>query len=68
MAINITGPEVGGYGEKFEVPYEVMSLLRRRQRARADKRWDEADDLRRQINEAGYRVEDTPHGSRLRIG
>jgi cysteinyl-tRNA synthetase len=48
------------------VPDEIAALAQRRQEARAAKRWREADDLREQIAAAGYEVEDTPEGPRLR--
>jgi cysteinyl-tRNA synthetase len=49
-----------------EIPDEVMALVQQRQQARADKRWAEADALREQIEQAGYRIEDTPEGPRVR--
>ena len=36
------------------VPAKVVALVQQRQRARADKRWQEADALRDQIDAAGY--------------
>jgi cysteinyl-tRNA synthetase len=49
-----------------EVPDEILALVAQRQQARAEKRWAEADDLRAQIRAAGYEVEDTPEGPRVR--
>ncbi len=48
------------------VPDEIMALVEQRQKARAEKRWQEADSLRQQISAAGYEVEDTPQGPRVR--
>ena len=48
------------------VPAEIAALLREREQARADKRWQEADALRAQIQAAGYEIEDTGQGARLR--
>lgn len=48
------------------VPDEILVLAQQRQQARAEKRWSEADALRDQIRAAGYEVEDTPAGPRLR--
>ena len=48
------------------IPDEIMALAEQRQAARAAKRWAEADALRDQIHAAGYQVEDTPAGPRLR--
>ena len=49
-----------------DVPDEIMALAHQRQQARAAKRWEEADILRQQIIDAGYEVEDTLQGPRLR--
>jgi cysteinyl-tRNA synthetase len=48
------------------VPDEVQALAAQRQQARKEKRWQDADALREQIREAGYEIEDTAEGSRLR--
>ena len=48
------------------VPDEIMALVQQRQRARAGGRWQEADVLRGRIRAAGYVVEDTPQGPRVR--
>lgn len=47
------------------VPDEILALVEQRGRARAAKRWQEADTLRDQIQAAGYEVEDTPQGPRV---
>jgi cysteinyl-tRNA synthetase len=49
-----------------EVPDEILALVVQRQQARAEKRWAEADGLRAQIWAAGYEVEDTAEGPRVR--
>jgi|GEM_PF-1777005 len=48
------------------VPDKIVALVQQRQRARADKRWQEADALRDQIETSGYEVEDTLQGPRIR--
>lgn len=45
-----------------DVPSGVKELIDARERARAEKRFEEADVLRAQIAEAGYLVEDSPEG------
>lgn len=45
---------------------EVQSLLTRREAARANKDWAAADGYRQQIEAAGYVVDDTDQGPRLR--
>lgn len=51
---------------KEEVPPDILALAQQRQEARAARRWQEADALREQIRAAGYEVEDTPEGPRVR--
>jgi cysteinyl-tRNA synthetase len=48
------------------VPDTVMALVQQRQQARAEKRWQDADRLREQSKAAGYNIEDTPQGPRVR--
>ena len=50
--------------EKISAAYQV--LLAERQKARAEKRWKDADAIRDQINAAGYEVIDTPQGPKLK--
>jgi cysteinyl-tRNA synthetase len=40
--------------------------VQQRQHARAEQRWQEADALREQVQAAGYDIDDTPQGPRLR--
>jgi cysteinyl-tRNA synthetase len=48
------------------VPAEIAVLVNQRQSARREKRWQDADRLRDQIQAAGFELEDTPSGPRLR--
>jgi cysteinyl-tRNA synthetase len=48
------------------IPVTVLAMVEQRQRARREKRWQDADSLRQQITEAGYFLEDTPQGPRVR--
>jgi cysteinyl-tRNA synthetase len=48
------------------VPDEILALVEQREQARAEKRWQDADSLRDQIIVAGYEIEDTPQGVRVR--
>jgi cysteinyl-tRNA synthetase len=48
------------------IPDEVQDLLQQRQKARQEKRWKDADLIRDQITAAGFDVEDTPQGPRLK--
>lgn len=51
---------------KEEIPESILALVQQRQQARSEKRWAEADALRQQIAAAGYEVEDTPQGPRVK--
>jgi cysteinyl-tRNA synthetase len=48
------------------VPDEIAELLQLRQKARLEKRWKDADQLREQIIASGFDIEDTPQGLRLK--
>lgn len=48
------------------VPEEILTLMQQRQQARTEKRWQDADALRDQIKSAGYEVEDSAQGPRVR--
>jgi hypothetical protein len=48
-----------------EIPAEVQRLVEVRQQARLREDWAAADDLRKQIEVLGWRVEDTPTGLKL---
>jgi cysteinyl-tRNA synthetase len=63
----ILGLRLSGWRPTEEViPEHVRTLVERRQRARADKNWQEADAMREQILQAGYEIEDTPQGARVK--
>lgn len=53
------------FEEKGVVPEEIRRLAEAREVARHKKNFPEADRLRREIEKAGYLVEDTPQGFRL---
>jgi len=60
--------EVLGVGETQEtpVPPEILALLEARQAARKARDFARADALRQQLRAAGWFVEDTPKGPRLK--
>jgi cysteinyl-tRNA synthetase len=45
------------------VPEEIKALVAERELARKEKNWVKSDDLRKKIEEAGFKVDDTPAGS-----
>jgi len=60
---------LGVMGDKtVEAPQHVIDLVKQREAARRDKDFTLADRLRDQIGEAGYTVEDTPDGPRVKKG
>jgi cysteinyl-tRNA synthetase len=48
------------------VPEKILALVEQRQQARTEKRWADADAFRDQIAAAGFEIEDTPQGPRVR--
>lgn len=48
------------------IPPDIIKMVEQRQQARFDKRWADADTLRAQISSAGYDIEDTPEGPRIK--
>jgi cysteinyl-tRNA synthetase len=53
-------------GDAAAVPDEVAALVRRRDEARAARDWEAADAARDELVAAGWVVEDTPTGTRVR--
>lgn len=50
------------------IPYDLQEALEKRIKARQDRNWKMADELRDLIQQRGYVIEDTPHGARLKKG
>ncbi len=64
----ILGLNLGRWKPEEEViPEAILMLAQQRQNLRKEKRWAEADALRDEIIQAGFDIEDTPQGSRVRI-
>ena len=53
-------------GKVLEIPAEMNARLHARDEAREQKDWKKADEIRREIEEHGWLIEDRPEGSRLR--
>ncbi|GIK62489.1 MAG: cysteine--tRNA ligase [Chloroflexota bacterium] len=49
------------------IPDEILVMVEQRQIARAEKRWKDADALRDAVTGAGYEIEDTAQGPRVRV-
>jgi cysteinyl-tRNA synthetase len=53
--------------KEVKAPAEIMALVEQRQLARKEKRWADADRLRNEVLVAGYDIEDTPQGPRVKL-
>lgn len=51
--------------DELVIPASVIELVEKRQRARDERRWSDADELRERISAAGFDVQDTPEGPRI---
>ena len=51
--------------EKDEIPEEIKILVEQRKTARENKNYAAADELRNQINDAGFIIEETKQGTRI---
>jgi len=49
-----------------EIPESILSLAEERQIARKARNWSLADALRERISDAGYEVEDTLNGPKIK--
>ena len=49
------------------IPADILALSHERDELRRKGKYDRADDLKRQIEEAGYGIKDNPHGAHLII-
>lgn len=48
-----------------EIPQEILQLSQKREQAKKQKNYTEADELRSQIESAGFAIQDTPQGPRI---
>ncbi len=53
-------------GRKEEVPEEIIKMIEKREQLRKERRFEESDRIRSEIEEKGYILEDTPSGVRCR--
>ena len=52
--------------EKIEISNEVKKLVKEREEMRKKKNWEEADNLRKRIEKAGFSVDDTSEGTKIK--
>ncbi|MEX0877442.1 MAG: cysteine--tRNA ligase [Candidatus Spechtbacterales bacterium] len=50
----------------IKIPPDIIDLADKREKAREDKKWEKADELREKIEEAGYTVKDTEDGPQIK--
>jgi cysteinyl-tRNA synthetase len=63
----VLGLRLGEWQPREEViPPEILAMVEERQLARKEKRWQDADALREKVAAAGYEIEDTPQGPRVK--
>lgn len=53
-------------GKPLEIPRQVQELVSRREELRKEGKWQEADELRKEIEGKGYLLEDTPQESKIK--
>ncbi len=52
--------------EKETIPYKIKTRVDERERLRKEGKFDEADKIRKEIEELGYHIEDTPKGINIK--
>ena len=62
----VLGLGLGGVAGAYRVPEDVLSLVEHRSSLRQEANFKEADALRGRLDRAGYVLEDTPSGTRVR--
>jgi cysteinyl-tRNA synthetase len=63
----VLGLKLGDWQPVEEIiPTEIQVLVADRQQMRREKRWSDADAIRQKIIDAGYEVEDTPQGPKIK--
>jgi len=63
----VLGLRLGEWEPKEDIiPDEILAIVQQRQQARQEKRWKDSDALRDQVSAAGYEIEDTPQGPRVK--
>ena len=51
--------------KKEEIPADIMALVEERAQAKKEKNWARADEIRAELTEKGFVVEDTPKGPKV---
>lgn len=53
--------------KKMKLPKKIASLVEQREKARQEKNWALADQLRAETERLGYKIEDTPKGPTVKF-
>lgn len=48
------------------IPQEVLELAQTREKLRKNQKWEEADEIRFEIEKSGFTLKDTPHGPEIK--
>lgn len=51
---------------KFQIPKEINKLSEEREKLRKEGKWEEADEIRKEVEKAGFKIEDTEKGSKIK--
>jgi cysteinyl-tRNA synthetase len=51
--------------KEIQIPEEINQLARQREKLRKQGKWQEADEIRKKIEDQGWKIEDTPKGQKI---
>jgi len=51
---------------RLKIPSKILMMAKKREKFRKEKEWQKADELRRKIEELGYKLEDTEEGTKIK--
>lgn len=63
----VLGLDLGRAPKDEIIPAEITVLVQKREQLRKDKKFSQADAVRKEIEDKGYAVEDTPQGIRITV-
>ncbi len=52
--------------EEEKIPYSIKNLAKERERLRKERKFEEADKIRKEAEEKGYKIEDSSQGTRIK--
>ncbi|MDP2672680.1 MAG: cysteine--tRNA ligase [Nanoarchaeota archaeon] len=53
--------------EKIKISKEIQEIIKEREKARKNKDWKKADELREDLKNKGYSIDDTEHGTKIHL-